>query len=106
MNITEANDLNTVLEYVLNLTSGAGAVPSSERAREAAARLADKAHKPLMAGLTSERVNAAWPDLELPGDGVMHRMSDDLTSVCGAESHDLAVSWAAVTCPACLGRKP
>lgn len=60
MNITEANDLNYVLSYVLNV----GQVPSSDKAMEAAARLADKANKALGAGLTGERVRAAWPDDE------------------------------------------
>lgn len=59
--IGEANDLNVLLEYALNL-SGPMGVPSSDKAMEAAARLADKATKTLMAGLDGDRVRAAWPE--------------------------------------------
>lgn len=65
MNIGEANDLNTVLRYVLNLPDITRSVPADDKARDAAARLADKAHKGIMAGLTGDDVVAAWPELLL-----------------------------------------
>lgn len=61
LTIGEASDVNVLLEHALNL-SGPTGVPSSEKAREAAARLADKASKTLLAGLDGDRVRAAWPE--------------------------------------------
>lgn len=59
MNITEANDLNVLLRYLLGLSP----LPNDDEARGAAERLAAKANKTLAAGLTSERVAAAWPEV-------------------------------------------
>lgn len=62
LTIGEAHDVNTLLEHVLQHSRAGLGVPSLDEAREAAARLADKANKTLMAGLTGERVRAAWTD--------------------------------------------
>jgi hypothetical protein len=51
--ITEANAVNTLLRYVL------GSPPGGDP-QEAAAHLADKAHRALSAGLTGADVRAAW----------------------------------------------
>jgi hypothetical protein len=68
VSITEANAINVLLRYVLNMRDSGRDVPTHEQALDAAALLADKAHKPLMAGLDSNRVRAAWPDLLLDNE--------------------------------------
>ena len=65
LTIGEAGDVNTLLEYVLNLHGPGQRVPTDDDARAAAGRLADKATKTLYAGLDSKRVDAAWPELLL-----------------------------------------
>jgi hypothetical protein len=65
VNISEGNDLNVLLRYVLNVNDGHTDVPTVDKAREAAERLADRANKVLGAGLTSDRIAAMWPDLLL-----------------------------------------
>lgn len=60
MNITEANETNTVLDYLLGLPGPSGEVPSDETARAAAAHLAEKANKALGAGLTAQAVTDNW----------------------------------------------
>lgn len=60
MNISESNDVNTLLHYVLNLPRVLGPVAESDTIA-AAERLADKAYKALGAGLRSDEVRASWP---------------------------------------------
>lgn len=57
---SEANDINTVIEYLINYTR-LGAVPDDDRALDAAKRLADRAYNKLYAGLTADEVAQAWP---------------------------------------------
>lgn len=59
MNIGEANSLNALLRYLLNLENGSGGTTSHD-AMLAAARLADKANKALMAGLGGDDVRRLW----------------------------------------------
>ena len=55
MNVRESNDLNDVLHFLLTGHIG------SERAREAAARLADRSFDRLMCGLKGDEVREMWP---------------------------------------------
>ena len=55
MNIGEATDVYTVLRYLLHDPK----VPA-DKAKEAAARLADRAHKALSAGPTGDQILARW----------------------------------------------
>lgn len=64
MNITEANDLNTLLNYVLSEHATGDAY---DVARDAAERLADRAHKVLQAGWTGAATAEAFELLDLPG---------------------------------------
>lgn len=61
MNISEANDLNKVLRYVLGWSE------DPEVARDAAVRLTERANRTLGAGLRPQDVEDAWDHLELPG---------------------------------------
>lgn len=62
MNISEANDTNTILRYLLNQARWPVGVPTDAEAQAAAERLADRAHKPLSAGLRAQDVTEAWPN--------------------------------------------
>lgn len=62
MNITEANAVNTLLDHLLNLPDGTGTVPDDDKARTAAAVLADRANNALHAGVTGEDVQQSWPE--------------------------------------------
>lgn len=57
----EANDINTVLLYLLNSRWNGNPIPSEDNAREAAQRLADRSHKTLMAGVTGHDIALRWP---------------------------------------------
>lgn len=57
----EANDLNTVVQFLLGTVWNGCAVPDEDTARQAAARLADRSHKTLMAGLRGTDVDRLWP---------------------------------------------
>lgn len=92
MNISEANDLNTLLHYVLNLSDALGVTPSDDQARDAAERLADRANKALGAGLTSDTVVAAWPELLLdngdqPARPTIVFADDDTVTVVEADAY-------------------
>ncbi|MFL6141605.1 MAG: ParB/RepB/Spo0J family partition protein [Labedaea sp.] len=68
MNITESNDVNTVLQHLLPDTPArSSGRPDSEQAQAAAARLADKARKALAAGLSGADVEAAWSTTDTAG---------------------------------------
>jgi hypothetical protein len=67
LSISQANDANTVLRYVLSIPGPAG-VPTHGKACDAATRLADASQKVLHAGLDGDEVAAAWPDILLRGD--------------------------------------
>lgn len=56
----EANDLNTVVQFLLDTVWNGCAVPDQDTARQAAARLADRSHKTLMAGLRGADVDRLW----------------------------------------------
>jgi len=64
LTVTEANAVNTLLTWALGRRpddhDGLPA-PTTERARDAAELLADKANQALMAGWTPDRVRAVWP---------------------------------------------
>lgn len=61
MNITEANTFNTLLDWVLDTPGPNGNPVTSDQARDAAATLAERAHRVLLAGATPEQVHANWP---------------------------------------------
>lgn len=75
MNISEANDVNTLLRWLTgdlphiderNEYDEADLVlMQDDDARRAAARLADRAHKALHCGLTAEKVHQAWDQVRL-----------------------------------------
>lgn len=61
MNISEANELNALLSWILGTERGATHESTTDdEARDAAAFLADKAHRALSAGLNANRVKKAW----------------------------------------------
>jgi hypothetical protein len=63
LTVTEANQLNTLLDYVLATEAGLPvSIPCRGEARDAAAFLADHAHKTLLAGFTSDTVRRTWPE--------------------------------------------
>lgn len=70
LNITEANGLNLVLRLLLHRPMGTDQAQHGEQrvmplveTRAAAMMLADKAHRPLMAGLTGADVERMWDGL-------------------------------------------
>lgn len=70
LTMTEAHAVNTLLQWLigerpdrLDMTSA----PTSEDACDAAALLADHAHKTLMAGWTRQGVENLWPESEAGG---------------------------------------
>ena len=69
MNISEANDINTVLRYVLRLPNGVGEFRTAQQVHEAAERLAGRAHKTLSAGLMASDVRDAPLPLRDRWDG-------------------------------------
>lgn len=64
LTIGEGNDFNVVLRYLFDQPNATGTKFTSEQARDAAARLADKAAKTLMAGYRGDDVRALWPGLD------------------------------------------
>ena len=68
LTITEAHDVNTLLDWILGIRNQHSTGTDEERAAEAqaaAGRLADKANKTLMAGLDMRRVNEAWDHVQV-----------------------------------------
>lgn len=59
MNITESTDVQTVLTWLLDSHTDDG----EDQAKEAAARLADRAVAALGAGLHGYEVRLLWPDM-------------------------------------------
>lgn len=68
MTITEANDANTLLQWVLGIRQPSDVDVDDQEladaAEEAAARLADRAHRQLSAGLTGDAVHQGWAVVE------------------------------------------
>lgn len=67
MNISESNDVNIVLSWMLGRRRPFGTrtdEQASEYARKAAARLADRATARLQVGLTGEQVDELWQGVE------------------------------------------
>lgn len=68
MNITEASDVQKVLQYVLGQRSavdqGLDDIELDQRAMASAARLAERAHKALGAGPRASEVEEAWLSAE------------------------------------------
>jgi hypothetical protein len=60
-NLSEAGDVNTLLDFHFQRARTGFGVPSSEQARDAAARLADKACARLQTGVTARVVHEMWP---------------------------------------------
>lgn len=58
MNVGETNDLHKLLSW---LTGTPSAPATSEQARDAAARLADRARRKHMAGPTGDEIRDRWP---------------------------------------------
>lgn len=68
MNISEANDTNILLSWVIGRREKFGDrtdAEASEMTQKAAERLADRATARIMAGLSGEQVAAAWPMVEV-----------------------------------------
>ena len=65
MNIGEANDVNVVLDYFLELPRHNGPV-TPERAKAAAVRLADRAYRALSAGSSGVAVAERFEELAAP----------------------------------------
>jgi len=61
MSITDANDLNHVLEFLLGMPQPGFRGPDSDFAQAAACRLADRANKALSAGIDGVQVTKHWP---------------------------------------------
>lgn len=59
MLVSEANDTNRVLRYLLDLRQGAELGPDAD-VRESAERLAGRMNKALRAGITPKEVSAGW----------------------------------------------
>lgn len=68
LTVTEAHDVNTLLDWILGIRRPNSTMTDEELAAEAqaaAGRLADKANKTLMAGLDMRRVDEAWSHVEV-----------------------------------------
>ncbi|QKV74513.1 hypothetical protein [Amycolatopsis sp. Hca4] len=59
MNITEANDTNRVLRYLLDLRQGVEPARDDD-VRDAALRLSARINKALHAGITPSQVGTEW----------------------------------------------
>lgn len=85
MNISEANDLNNVLRFLLHGNDGRGddgpTPGSSTLARESAVRLAERAHTALHAGYNGEAVALAWPGNRVDA-------GEELAATFGLQQHD------------------
>lgn len=69
LTVGEAHDVNTLLDWILGIPRLYLEGPKTDEkaqadAQAAAARLADKANKTLMAGLDARRVNEGWSRVE------------------------------------------
>jgi hypothetical protein len=67
MNISESGDINTLLSYVLGVREAFGNrsdAQASEAAQKAASRLADRATRRRMRGLTGDQVAELWSGVE------------------------------------------
>lgn len=60
MTLSEATDLNTVLQWLLDAPAFCRELPSEEEARDALGRLADRAHSALRAGMDRGDVELHW----------------------------------------------
>lgn len=60
MNVSESNDLNKLLEWLLSIETPWGPAVTEEYARGAAARLAGKAYARLSAGVDADDVTKRW----------------------------------------------
>lgn len=60
LNISEAHDVNVLVDYLCALPNAGGRIPGGDEARDALARLADKAHRSLMAGADEVVVRTNW----------------------------------------------
>jgi hypothetical protein len=68
VNISEGNDVNELLYWLLGIRrdrENRTDEQISDDVRDAAARLADRSHKALGAGLTSRAVHAGWDRVEV-----------------------------------------
>lgn len=66
--VTNANDVNALLEYVIGFRpTGVDKTDDElcEAARQAAERLAEQAHSVLACGLNAKRVHETWSWMEL-----------------------------------------
>lgn len=77
MNVTEANQLSTLLRYLLHPDLGDAPAVTSEQARHAAAYLATRAEKALSCSLGYD-VAEAWPavDANLPTGEELQQLAD------------------------------
>lgn len=65
LTVSEANAVNELLRWFLGRPGATGEYCTPERAREAAALLADHAHRTIMCGLNGDAVRSAWAELTL-----------------------------------------
>jgi hypothetical protein len=68
LTISEARDVNTLLDWMLGLSRLHSTLTEEEyeqAAQDAAARLADEAYRALSAGLNGDRVRAAWSGVQV-----------------------------------------
>lgn len=70
MNITEANLVNTLLGWLVEMPDPCGRLVSHTEGRDAAELLAERANKALSAGITAAEVRAAWHWVDDGPDGV------------------------------------
>lgn len=61
MNITEANNVQWLLDWVLGVEKPGGGRWDEDDAREFAVFLADRSYKALSAGMNGDQVRTSWP---------------------------------------------
>lgn len=66
MNVSESNDLGAVLAWVLGRPRPSRIAAVDDAAREAAARLADRAYRAQGAGIQGHEVRSLWPPVSPP----------------------------------------
>ena len=85
MNITEANNINVLLHWLLETTAADDNVPTHDQARDAATYLADRANGAIRAGWNGAKVRNAWSWHDDTTDTAPTAELDQL--MAAAESH-------------------
>jgi hypothetical protein len=103
VNIGEASDVQTVLEYLLVDRR----VESWTRAREAARRLADRSRAALMAGMDGQHAGPAFERLLMELPMICRTCGCTETDACTDVATGLPCHWVAEgLCSACGGPTP